>query len=476
MGSKTRSQIRVEQTRRELDRTREEVAIWSARWEARDKRQQFATPRRLLEQVLTRSLGQLRTGLDRLPGTQRRGALYAECARFDQNIAWVRRLWQYYATKFDQRENEKLKRVLAAADEIVWSCYAEPFQNATGGAPRGPAPLPYIEPRYTAQATPRVDIPPDLRSDVDRDFLSACLEQLPISLVALPAQCVDAPWWLIFLGHEVGHHVQFDLLPPRALFLAFGQALAAAVDGAAPGEGQRWQRWSPEIFADAYSVFALGPWAARAMAELELKGDTAMLTETSSGKSAYPAPWVRLRFLSELAATLDAGHTVARCLSPGRDLPMPADGEAGPLREQARLALKAVPSVVRAVVHDSTAHLGTLSTLCGWQSAYFKDGGLVDQWATALQGDTTALLAEPALTTPRLVISGGLAAWSKVSAIEDDREAARARANLTENLLTIIPRCGEEGVRAAQREVQRDPQQFADDLTALLQAGVSSSP
>lgn len=463
MTLKTRSEIRVRQTQRELERTREEISAWCTKWKARDKRQQFATPRRLLEEVLVRALVQLRSEIDKLPGTKSVGSVYAECARFDRNIAWVRRLWQYYALKFDQRENEEFKPVLAAADEIVWSCYAEAFQNAAGGAARGPAPLPYLEPLYSAQATPRVDIPPDLRADVDRDFLFACLEQLPISLVALPSQCVDAPWWLIFLGHEVGHHVQFDLLPPRELFVAFGKSLNVEVDKEFPGQGQRWRRWSPEIFADAYSVHAMGPWAARAMSELETKDDLAMLTENSSGKSAYPAPWVRLDFLSKLSAALDPNDR-----SPEVTPPIAPEPNGALLREQAEDAIKAVPKIVNTVVTESFQNLGTLQKVCGWQSTFFTSGGLVDYWAAALQGDPEALRPEKSLFAPRLIIAGAFAAWSKVSVVADDREAERARTNLIENLLSIIPLCAEEGVRAAEQQQETKPQQFADSLTSLL--------
>lgn len=474
MGSKMRSQIRVDQTRRELDRIHAEISEWCAKWEVRDKRNQFATPRSLLEEVLVRSLALLRTELGKLPGRKQCGAIYAECAQFDRNIAWVRRLWEYYAEKFDQRENEKVKRVLAAADEIVWSCYAEVFQNAAGGAARGPAPLPYLEPLYAAHAIPRVDIPPDLRSDVDREFFSVCLQQLPISLVALPAQCVDAPWWLIFLGHEVGHHVEFDLMPPRALFLAFGKFLAAAADQAIPGQGQRWKQWSPEIFADAFSVHALGPWAARAIAELETKDDLAMLRETSSEKSAYPAPWVRLSFLAALAEQLDASDTIARDGLPADTLPNPPPQieEGTALREQAQLALDAAPGIAAAIVHESVENMGTLQTLCGWQPSYFSPGGVVDQWATLLQGDPAGLLPERTLRTPRLIISGALAAWSQVSAIAEDLEAEKARTNLTENILSIIPRCAAPGTRTAEHAEEIEPQHFAETLTSLLLQGV----
>jgi hypothetical protein len=470
VAPRTRAQIRVAETRRELDRTRAAIGAWCEKWRRRDKARQFETPRRLLGEVLEQSLTLLASRLDALPGARSLGSTYQECARADRRLIWVRRLWQYYAAKFDQREDAQLGPVLAAADEVVWSCYAEAFQNARGAAQRGPAPLPYIEPLYSAQATPRVDIPPDLRSDVDREFFAACVEQLPIALVALPSQCVDAPWWLIFLGHEVGHHVQFDLLPPRRLLLPFGRALGATADQAVAGQGERWTRWSPEIFADAFSLHVLGPWAARAIAELETSDDLGMLTETSSGRSAYPAPWVRLNLLAALARALDPHDEVAASGLPGRDLPAaPETAEGAALRQQAELAVQATPRIVEAIVNGSPEGLGTFRQLCGWQPAFFSRGGVVDQWATALQGDPRSLVPDRSLPTPRLIVSGALAAWAQVSAIADDREADRARDNLAANLLAIIPRCAPEGVRAVSHEAPpQDPAALAGALTGLL--------
>jgi hypothetical protein len=467
---KTRAQIRVDQTRREFNRTRKAIGDWCEKWRLRDKIRQFETPRRLLGEVLEQSLALLAARLDALPGACGLGGTYQECAQADHRLIWVRRLWQYYAAKFDQRDDEQLGPVLAAADEVVWSCYAEVFQNGRGAAQRGPAPLAYIEPLYSAQATPRVDIPPDLRSDIDREFFAACVEQLPIALVALPSQCVDAPWWLIFLGHEVGHHVQFDLLPPRRLLLPFGRALGGAAEQAVPGQGERWMRWSPEIFADAFSVHALGPWAARAIAELETRDDLGMLTETSSGRSAYPAPWVRLNLLAAMAKALDPRDQVAASSLPSRELPAAPETAAGTdVRQQAELAIQATPRIVEAVVNGSLEGLGTFRQLCGWQPVYFSRGGVVDQWAAALQGDPDSLMPDRSLPTPRLIISGGLAAWARVSAIVDDRKAERARDNLASNLLSIIPRCAPEGVRAVSHEAPpQDPAAFAGALTGLL--------
>ena len=176
-----------------------------------------------------------------------------------------------------------------------------------------------------------------------------------------------------------------------------------------------------------------------------------------------------------LAAALDPHDRVAACLSLRRTLPTPSAPESGPWRDQAAAALAGIPNIIQTVVNDSIAQLGTFKTLCGWQPVYFARNGVVDQWAENLQGDPSALRGEPALPTPRLVISGGLAAWSSVSALEDEKEAERARANLTENLLTIIPQCAEEGVRAAEIVKQSAPDHFAEGLADLLRQDASAS-
>ena len=156
---------------------------------------------------------------------------------------------------------------------------------------------------------------------------------------------------------------------------------------------------------------------------------------------------------------------------PGREFredsadPPPQVEQGAISRHQAQLALDATPQVVAALVKEPVENLGTLRQLCGWQPTYFSRAGVVDQWATALQNDPANLLPEQSLPIPRLIISGAFAAWTQVSAIGDDREAERARENLTENLLSIIPRCAEEGVRAAEQQNKQDAKTFADSLT-----------
>ena len=59
---------------------------------------------------------------------------------------------------------------------------------------------------------------------------------------------------------------------------------------------QRWREWSPEIFADWYSVLTMGQWALWAMAQFELQAQTDMLKPRRS----YPSALARLHLLAQL--------------------------------------------------------------------------------------------------------------------------------------------------------------------------------
>lgn len=211
----------------------------------------------------------------------------------------VRRLWTYFQSKFDQRYDEKLKGLLKAADDVVWSCYAQPFRVASGEE-RPPHPLPFIAPVYSPYAIPRDEPPQDLRSDVDADFLAKMLRAMPIPVVGIPSQAIEEPWRLAFLAHEVGHHVQFDFRK-GALIDSFGKPLLDA-------GGQRWLGWNKELFADVFSLMMIGQWALWALAELVWTDTTGMLDDTNP---RYPCPLVRLMFMATVADKINLKGSAA---------------------------------------------------------------------------------------------------------------------------------------------------------------------
>ncbi len=305
------NRVRLKQTQREMEALSREILAWIKLRQDKDKLKQYQTQLLTLKDFLLKSLCDLGSALSGVSAGQDRGRVYAECRKFDKRLVVVRRVWEYFRGKFDQRDDPRLEEVLKSADEIVWSCYAGSFQSAANltSVNRQSAPLPYIQPRYSPEAHTRSDPPPDLKSDVDLQFVKEFLIDLPVPVLGLPPICVEAPWWLVFLGHEVGHHIQYDLLPNKALLEGFGPLLhTAAVDADGQHDPKRWARWNEEIFADVFSILQLGPWATWAMAELEQADELSML---SGGRGRYPIPAVRIALLSHVAEELGASDPAA---------------------------------------------------------------------------------------------------------------------------------------------------------------------
>jgi hypothetical protein len=466
-----RNRVRIEQTRRELDRLRAEIEDWLARRIKADERKQYQTQLNVLGTILTTALSGVQTALDGV-SPHVTGAVYSTCRLYDRRLVWVRRLWEYFRRKFDQRDDTQLGPVLAAADEVVWSCYAGAFQNAQASLPqltRGSAPLPYIEPRYSPQAIPRAEPPPDLKSEVDSQFVQDFLAELPIPVVSLPPSCVTAPWWLIYLGHEVGHHVQYDLLPQSQLVGAFGQLLASAVKAEPEGHdktAQRWEKWKLEIFADVFSVFNMGGWAVWAMTELEMADEPTMFRS----KPLYPSSVVRLALMSAVADKLGLdGRAALRGLNPQTMVTGPPvfDENKHDLRQLAALDLKFVSGMAAAVVKQSLGGAGRFEQLCDWRREDFMDDGAVYHWKEGFSG-REPLAPELTLRAARLAVSGALAAWAEVSVIEDTEQRAEAQAKLVEDVLPMIAQSREEGTRAAEPPPPTDVEQFGDKLARLL--------
>ena len=196
----------------EWRRLKRELDAWRARRVRADALGQHRSQLDAAYTLVDRVLAELRVAMASMTGA---GASLAEQARVhDRRLAWLRRLWDFFRERFDQRDDPALGAVLTGADEVVWSCHREPFAAlvSIAGAESGPPPLPYVEPSLTPEVFPNGLVPGALRRDIDAPFLRRALDQLPFAVVRVPASCVTAPWWLIHLGHEVGHVVDARLL------------------------------------------------------------------------------------------------------------------------------------------------------------------------------------------------------------------------------------------------------------------------
>ena len=445
-------QVRIEQSCRRLDRLRAAAEEWIGQWREEDAKGQYATQLDLLRMAVVDPLAELRTIASGLSTVRETGRVYAACRTSDTRAELVRRVFTYYQDKLDQRHDSSLGPVLRAADEVVWSCWAEPFRNAIHRNPAmtmRPAPLPYIESQYSPAAVPRDDPPAGLAAERDDPVLIAYLERLPIPLIALPAVCADDPWWLAYVGHEVGHHLQHDLADDWSLVKAFGSLTEAASRAADEADPARWRTWSAEIFADICSVHTMGPAAVYGIVQLELDDSDKMLR----GKPKYPPPLVRLGIMAAVAGRL--GLEVTAALEPaGLDI--------ASLPQAAVIA-----ALTDAALADPLSGRGPFRNLLGWDSAAFAPRGTIWSLREGLR-NRIPLRVRPGITTARLLTSAAVAAWEEVAGIADPRQREDSRSELAGRFLPAVADGREEGTRAAGRQAAPGTANLSADLTRLL--------
>ena len=453
-------QVRIEQSCRRLDRLAAAADEWIGQRHKEDVTGQHATQLDVLRTAVVGPLAELRTVADGLSAVCATGRVYAACRTSDTRAELVRRVFTYYQGKLDQRHDKSLEPVLRAADEVVWSCWAEPFRNAIYRDPAmtmRPAPLPYIESQYSPAAVPRDDPPADLVAERDDSVLVRYLERLPIPLIALPAVCADDPWWLAYAGHEVGHHLQHDLAENWSLVKAFGSLAEAASRAAGDADPARWRTWSAEIFADICSVYAMGPAAVYGIVQLELDDADKMMR----GKAKYPPPLVRLGLMAAVAGQL--GLEVTAALEPtgldGASLPQAA----------------AVAALTEAALADPLCGRGPFRTLLGWDPAAFAPGGTIDSLRDGLR-NRIPLRVRPGIRTARLLASAAVAAWEEIASIPDPRQREDSRRELADRFLPAVLDGREDGTRAAADQARPDTATLSDDLTRLLIESIPEDP
>lgn len=468
---------RLDQVVAGLDRLAAGIERWLRVRGERDALRQYATPLATLERTLLGATRALRDEARAVEPSRPLWLVHADCKDLERRAALVRRLWAWFAEKFDQRDDPALRELLAAADEVVWSCWREVFDSAElSGAPvaeRGPTPLPYVDPGGVVEAFVRDEPPPGLGASEDDQALGSFLARLPVPVIAMPVGWLDAPWWLALLAHEVGHHVQYDLVPGAALVAEAGQRVAAAL-AADPAAAARWRLWSREIFADACALVSVGAGAITAVLQVELDTEERLL---DGGRGRYPSPAVRLALLAELAERLGIDGRAALAgfdpwaLAATRD----GDGAPDPLeaeRAAARADLAHVGTVAAAVLDAPLGGAGPLDGLFRFKAADHQPGGRVAEWAEAVErGDAQP---EETLRAPRDQVGGAVLAWRRLSAIADDRRREEALDGLAGSLLPLVTASRKPGTRSGGRE--RGPVDASAELVDLLRATRGREP
>lgn len=444
MAGKLANVVRRERTSSELRRLSAAIAAWLEKRRRDDYDQtgsyvgRHKTQLETIERVLKGAADALAADARRLDTSMDAGDFCDRCRDLDMATVWLQRIWEFYREKFDQRDDPALRPILRSADEIVWSAYHPIMEQAAQRTPEvehGAAPLAFIAPEYSPSAI-ESDRPlaGSLRLQIDfpgwDDELKALVASLPLPLLSLPTWCVHAPWWLIYIGHEVGHHVQGKL----GLGGYFRDGIASAVATVLPDQSERWRAWGEEIFADVFSVLTLGRAAVWSIADVERTAASRMATP----KAKYPAPAMRLQLLARTATRLG--------LAGDKEL---AGVDTSPALE-AKLS-QAADAVVAFSLAPLAAPLGkTLADFCGLAPEIDKAARAFDAKATFWAQRLRDAAPQPPLRdlfAARHIAAGSIAAWKTISAIEDEDARAKASDALSSATTQALQQCGPLGAR-----------------------------
>ena len=317
---------------------------------------------------------------------------------------------------------------LLSADEVVWSCWKTAFTTLGGALPA--APIPYLAPQFSASATPRTSPPPDLRPGLD-DLLRRHIERLPVAVIGLPPICCRRSWWIILSAHETSHHVQFEL--PCLEELTQEQVVAAAYGAGHDVElAEAWRPWCRELFADTCSVLLTGPAAIWAVGELEMRTPSGM---RKSASDSYPPPLVRLSVLRVLAAQAGIPAGVRAFLGQ-------AESDSAADDERLQGLLTAVPAVTSALLGLESSEGRPLRSLADTTADAYRDGRIAG-WRAELLGADEPFPART-LEAARFCAAAGVEAWVLFDGTDEGFGE-----RLSGRMLGVLPRCREQGVRAA---------------------------
>jgi hypothetical protein len=273
---------------------------------------------------------------------------------------------------------------------------------------------------------------------------------MPIPTIALPPLAARRPWWLIVVAHEVGHHVQSDIVEAGGDGTRLSRAVEAGAlaAGASGEEAARWANWSGEMFADAFALALTGTASRWAVEELELRADAAM---EQSKLANYPPPLLRWVLMDQFAQRLG----------------LPSGAYAGFDETRATPAVRGlldrVPTIldVLAAVSVGTSNVGTMSrATVEWQRASVR-------WRDELLADDEPVPLTT-LEATRLCAAGGVHAWVRLVDDNNGNVPAATRDAFASRLCAVVVACRPDGERAALPEAEGSLDELVNGLVDEL--------
>ncbi len=225
----------------------------------------------------------------------------SSCANAETLILSEHRIWDYFRSKFIQRQEVSFVDYLRAADEFAWACY-QPVQQLVypnpENAKRKEPPLVFLNGGLSPFSISRGKTfqPEPVAGEVLNLNPEDYLTKLPVPVVGVPWDQVSHLPAVLVIGHEVGHVVEDDF----GLSTDLERILKVAITEAkAESRAEAWQSWLGEIFADLYGCLAGGPAFAGTLIDFLAKGKDRICGEerTAPKWDNYPTDYLRVRII-----------------------------------------------------------------------------------------------------------------------------------------------------------------------------------
>jgi hypothetical protein len=211
------------------------------------------------------------------------------------------RIWEYFRSKFVQRNEKEFRTYLRVADEFAFACY-KPVQKSVFSDPLNvkckEPPLVFFNGGTSPFSLSRgKSFQPEAVSDEPLNNKEIeVITKLPIPLVGIPWNQIKHFPDAVVIGHEVGHIVEddFDLKDKLQVLLA-----EAITERKAEERHEAWKSWLGEVFADIYGCWATGPSFAGALIDFLARDYGAISTEKKTDKEwgDYPTIYLRVRLV-----------------------------------------------------------------------------------------------------------------------------------------------------------------------------------
>jgi hypothetical protein len=427
---------RIGEAREGARYVRQEIAGWIAATNERGPAGAHLSRLVTLQQILNPTLDAIVGTLSpKVTGPLDLAGAYALARTTDKRVLFCRRLFRWYALRFDQRAEQGLEQCLAGADEVVWSVWARTF--AAARIPRRPAPLCFVDNDPIPWASQHDKLIVEARPPSQDTFLTERIRNLPVPVIGLPPIVARRPWWLVAAIHETGHHLQYTLADGLVDAVSAALKAAAGQAGAGSAEQKQWSGWGKELFADAYAAVFAGAASVWVIAELERT-----FPDPLEARPTYPPAEVRLRLASALVAETGAKKPDF-ALTDG----VPVDVTS------VRGLLERVPAIVAALL-DHPIGATSLRKLGGDGQALSEAQA---RWAADLRAGQA--VAVKTLDAAAGCVGGAVRAWQDAAGTDADAAGLKAE------VLAVLPYCRLDGIRAA--DTQDD---VADSAQALIRA------